>query len=72
METTLMADSSRTELRFLRLSIEEHAPKVVKYRTDLTRDKLFIQQHFKSLSPVVQKAIIDYSKTSKILKPGDL
>ncbi len=72
METALMADSTRTELRFLRLTIEEHAPKIVKYKSDIPRDRLFIQQHYKSLTPVVQKAIIDYSKTSKILRPDDL
>ncbi len=72
METALMADSTQTELRFLRLTIQEHAPKIVKYRADISRDKLYIRQHFKNLPQVVQKAILDYSKSSNVLHPTDL
>jgi hypothetical protein len=72
METCLLSDSTNTELRFLRLTIEEHAPKIVKYKADLTRDRLFVQGHFKKLMPVVQEAILEYSRTSKILRREDL
>jgi len=67
METALLADNENTEFHFLRLAIEEHAPKIVKYRADIENDKLFIQKNFKSLSPVVQHAILDYCKNSKVL-----
>jgi len=67
LETALQADSNNTEFRFLRLSIQEHAPKAVKYHCDLEKDKLFIQKNFKSLSAVVQSAILDYCKKSNFL-----
>jgi hypothetical protein len=67
METALLADNENTEFHFLRLAIEEHAPKIVKYHADIENDKLFIQKNFKSLSPVVQRAILDYCKNSKVL-----
>jgi hypothetical protein len=69
--TALLADNENTEFHFLRLAIEEHAPKIVKYHTDIESDKLLIQKNFKSLSPAVQHAILDYCKNSKVLHTED-
>lgn len=71
METAILADGENTEFHFLRLAIEEHAPRIVKYRADIENDKLFIQKNFKSLSHVVQDAILDYCKHSKVLRADD-
>jgi hypothetical protein len=71
LERALLKDSSNCEYHFLRLTIQEHAPKVVKYRSELEKDKQYILKYFRNLSPVVQQAIIDYSKNSKILTPED-
>jgi hypothetical protein len=71
LETALLNDSSNAEFHFLRFAIQEHAPKIVKYRNELETDKQFIQKSFKSLPPVVQHAIIDYTKNSKILHAQD-
>jgi hypothetical protein len=67
LETAMMADSDNTEYHFLRLSIEEHSPKIVKYHSDIEKDKAIVQKNFKNLSPVVQKAILDYCKNSEVL-----
>jgi len=72
LETSLLTDSTNGEYHFLRLMIQENAPKIVKYHNDLEIDKLYIEKSFKSLSPVVQNAIINYSKNSKILNSSDL
>ena len=72
LEAVLQKDSTNTEFRFLRLMIQEHAPGALGYKKDLERDNLYIRNNFKKLSPVVQDAVIDYSKTSKILKLGNL
>ena len=71
LETALLADKDNTEYHFLRLAIEEHAPKIVKYHNDIEADKLFIKNNFKSVSPVVQHAIIDYCKNSKVIHAED-
>lgn len=71
-ETAMQADGNNAEYRFLRLTIQEHAPRVVKYYRDQESDKQFIQDNFSNLPPVVQQAIREYSKTSKVLRPGDL
>lgn len=72
LETELAKDSTITEYRFLRLIIQEHAPKIVRYRKELMADKLYIQKNFKTLPPALQRAIRDYSKVSKVLQPADL
>lgn len=71
LEAAIAADPENTELHFLRLSIQEHSPKIVKYKADLEADKAFVIKHFAKLSLVVQHAVKDYSKDSKILKPED-
>jgi hypothetical protein len=72
LETALLAEPDNTDLHFLRLVIQEKAPKIVHYRADIEKDKSVVIKNFKNLSPVVQRAITDYSKTSKVLKPEDL
>jgi hypothetical protein len=71
LESSLLKDSTNGEYRFLRLIIQEHAPKIVRYNMDLEKDSRYLRQIFKTLSPVVQQAIINYSKNSKILRPED-
>ncbi|WP_374951572.1 hypothetical protein [Mucilaginibacter sp.] len=72
LETAILASPDNTELRFLRLAIEENAPKIVKYRKDIEQDKLFIQKNFKSQPQAVQHAIMDYTKKSRVLHAEDL
>lgn len=69
--TALMADSNNTEFHFLRLAIEEHAPKIVKYRADIKNDKKIIIKNFENLSQPVQQAILDYCSNSKVLHKKD-
>lgn len=68
LEASIKKDNTNTEFVFLRLIIQEHAPKMVKYNDDIEADSQQIKKNLKSLSPVVQKAISDYSKNSKVLK----
>ena len=71
LESALKKDSTNGEYHFLRLTIQEHAPRTVRYFKDIKKDRLYIQKTFKDLSPVLQKIIIDYSNNSKILHPED-
>lgn len=69
LESAIKKDTGNTEFNFLRLIIQEHAPKVVNYHDELENDSLLIRTNYKTLSPIVQQAISDYSKKSKVLKP---
>ncbi len=72
LETALVNDNANAEYHFLRLIIEEKAPKIVKYNKDLEADRQIVIKEYKNLPAVVQHAIADYAKTSKIIKPQDL
>ena len=71
LETAIANDKDNVEYRFLRLIIQENAPKIVHYHKDTEADKQMIIKSFKSLSPVVQQAVVDYSRTSKVLHSTD-
>jgi hypothetical protein len=71
LEIRIKKNITDIELRFLRLMIQENAPPVVNYKGDLKEDKEFIERSFKTLSPEMQKYILDYSKRSKILNLKD-
>jgi hypothetical protein len=71
LETAILNNPDNTEYHFLRLAIEEHSPKIVRYHADIEADKVIVKQNFKSLSPVVQHAILDYCKNSKVLHTED-
>ena len=69
LEASIKKDNGNAEFNFLRLIIQEHAPKIVEYNNNINADVLTIRSNFKTLSPVVQQAINDYTKKSKVLKP---
>lgn len=71
LETAISKDNENVEYRFLRLIIQEHAPKITKYSSDIEQDSKMIKSSYKNLLPVLQQAITDYSKKSKILHPED-
>ena len=68
LEASIKKDSGNSEFNFLRLIIQEHAPKMVEYRYDIENDIAAIRSNYKTLPQVVQQAINDYSKKSKVLK----
>ena len=71
LETAMHMDNSNPEYHFLRLIIQEHAPKVTKYRAHLEEDSEYIKKNYNKLSTIVQEIVKDYSKTSKTLHPID-
>jgi len=71
LEAGIAADPDNAELHFIRLSIQEKSPKIVGYKGNIEADKTFVIKHFDKLPPVVQRAVKDYSKDSKVLKPTD-
>jgi hypothetical protein len=68
LEAAIAQDKDNIEYRFLRLIIQEHAPKIVKYRSDIETDSQLIRTHYKTLTDFLQKTIADYARHSKALK----
>lgn len=71
LEASIKANLNNYEFRFLRLMIQENAPKILGYHSDIENDKLLLKKHFKSLNPIVQHSILSYSKSSKVLHSAD-
>ncbi|MES2732806.1 MAG: hypothetical protein V4714_13715 [Bacteroidota bacterium] len=71
LEKAISEDTTNTEFRFLRLLIQENAPAILHYRSDLKTDSQHIKASFKSLPTVVQRVISAYSKKSKVLHSAD-
>lgn len=71
LEAAIQKDSLNAELRFLRLMIQENAPGMLGYKSDIEKDSAYIRKSFKTLPEVVQQALQNYSKKSKVLKPAD-
>lgn len=71
LEQAIGKDSTNAEYRFLRLIIQENAPKIVNYSSALKKDASYLRSHYKTLPAVVQQAVINYSQRSKQLAPGD-
>lgn len=68
LEASIKKESDNPEYCFLRLIIQEHAPKALDYRSDIDHDSKLIRSNYKSLHPAVQQAVTDYSKNSRALK----
>jgi hypothetical protein len=69
LEAVIKKDNQNPEWHFLRLLIQENAPRILGYNDDIKSDASFIQSNFKKLSPEVQSAVLDYQKQSNALKP---
>ena len=70
LDNAITKESNNAELRFLRLMIQENVPRILNYRNQIDEDSKIVRSSFKSLPLVVQKVIVDYSKTSKVLNPA--
>ncbi|MDX1278649.1 hypothetical protein [Oceanihabitans sediminis] len=66
LEYAIEKDPNNIEARFIRLGIQENTPKILKYKSNITEDKLFILEHFKNIQPSsLRNHIKDYILQSK-------
>lgn len=72
LEKEISKDAENVEYLFLRLVIQENAPSILKYNTNISTDKAVVIKQFLTLSVTVRKHILKYSETSKILSSSEL
>ncbi|HOZ84951.1 MAG TPA: hypothetical protein PK191_05640 [Niabella sp.] len=72
LESAIAANRANLEYRFLRLMIQENAPKSLGYYKSQTEDSRLIATGYKSLSSTLKSQILDYSKKSKSLPSSAL
>ena len=68
LENAISQNPFNAEFRFLRVMIQENAPGFLGYNDDMSKDVLYINKLFKSLSNDLQYTIAEYAKRSKVLK----
>ncbi|MBQ4913722.1 hypothetical protein J8L85_04690 [Maribacter sp. MMG018] len=67
IESALALNPDSIELHFIRLSVQENAPKILKYNTKIEEDKNFIlKNHDKLDNNSIKTLIRDYIHTSKL------
>jgi hypothetical protein len=71
LENMLNKYADNAEYRFLRLMIQEKAPRILGYDKQIEEDHKYVIEHFKTIPEAAQKAILNYSKSSKVLSPAD-
>jgi hypothetical protein len=70
-EKAISKDENNFEYRFLRLIIQENAPRILGYHDDIEKDSKYIRDNFKGQPAFIKNEVINYSKSSKALKPHD-
>ena len=63
---------SRSWYRFLRLSIQENAPKILRYYKNIKADKTLIANKYSGLDKELKIVIKAYTRKSKYLATNDL
>ncbi|MGJ7031969.1 hypothetical protein [Niabella hirudinis] len=67
LEAAIAAHPNEAEYRFLRLMIQENAPKSLGYSKNIAEDSKMIRDQFAALPSVTQQSVKNYSKKSKSL-----
>ncbi|MGN7887931.1 hypothetical protein ACN9ML_31785 [Dyadobacter endophyticus] len=72
LEDEIKANPANTEFRFLRLTVQEHAPGILKYNKEIDADKQAVVSGYEKLDADLKSVIADYARDSKVLKESDL
>lgn len=68
LEDEIKKQSSNVEYRFCRLMIQENAPRILGYRSEIDEDADMLKKHFNKLDAEAKASLKSYSKKSKSLK----
>lgn len=72
LENAIVKYPNNNEFKFLRLTIQENCPEILKYNDQIKADSKIVIDNFKLFSPEVKQAILEFSKTSKSLSSSNL
>lgn len=68
LEKAIQIHPDNVEYRFLRLMIQENAPGILKYNTNIKEDVSLIKENISKASKEIKTAITNYSGVSENLK----
>ena len=66
LEGAIETNPDNIEYRFIRLIIQEHAPKILNYNKEIEVDATLIEQKYSSLSDGLKKRIKEYASTNSV------
>lgn len=72
LEGEIGQNPANVEFRFLRLTVQEHAPGILNYNKKLDEDKLAIIDGYDKLDASLKSIIANYAQDSKVLHGSDL
>lgn len=72
LENEITKSSKEVEFRFLRLTVQENCPKILKYNQNINEDIDVIIKGYSHLNKELKKVILDYAKNSKTLNSSKL
>ena len=72
LEAEITSNPDNVEYRFLRLTVQENAPKILKYTRNIGEDADMIHRYFYKLPVSVQHFVADYAEDSAYLNPAKL
>jgi len=67
LEGAIAKDPGNAEYRFLRLMVQENAPRSLGYYKSIGHDSKFVKDNFKTLPSATQSSVTSYSNKSKSL-----
>jgi hypothetical protein len=71
LEAAIKKNIGNAEYRFFRLLIQENAPAILNYHSNINEDASVVKLNYSTLLPATQHAVMDYTKRSKVLKVTD-
>ncbi|MFS4466559.1 hypothetical protein [Maribacter sp. 2210JD10-5] len=72
LETAIEKEPTNIEIRLLRLSVQENAPRITGYKDNLEQDKEFIHTHYpKTKNPDVKSFVKGYVLTSELFTDAE-
>lgn len=71
LESAIKADPTNAEYRFIRLTIQENAPEILKYNKNIEEDKGFVLEGYKNMDAKTRAYVLGYTKQSSILSAAD-
>lgn len=67
LESAISKNPGNIEYKFLRLMVQENAPRSLGYYKTISQDSKFVKDSFKNLPLATQNSVVSYSKKSKSL-----
>lgn len=72
LEQSIKLYPNNPEFRFIRLTIQENAPKVLKYNKNIVEDKKIVIAGYKKMASNTRAYIKNYARSSQLLQVSEL